>query len=480
MRGGRGLTAALIVVALLTASGSALAGPVSPQVVNGRDPLPGEARALVSVSAAGLSCGGTLVDAVHVITAAHCVTSSQGVPVAPELIRVGWSSTTSRAVPTLAVVSAAVHPDYSPATFAFDMAVLELAAAIPGATPMLVASAGRSAIALAGGATVRSAGFGRTSVAGPLSNRTLVADLTVLPDKVCSRERLPYRIGDVDFYGYGKDFSAGSAVCAIGVVPDTTLIIDTCQGDSGGPLFTGTDVSARLVGIVSVGDGCAGFIGPGEEMPKKRPGIYAKTSAALSWLAAMGVDMSDSALAPPIITSAVPEPGAITVIVTPGSSSRLDTVTVSATDVATSVVDGTCVASMVSSTGTCQIVGLSGGASYSVTAVANAGDLISAPSLPVTVTLPSKPPTPRIREVYSLGGGRVEFVVVVGKAAPPDSTIVACTPRGAAKAEIAAASGSLVNGRVELRLVPGHRYTCRAISTNAVGTSRSRPEAVTL
>lgn len=467
---------------VLTATGSALAGPVSPQVVNGRDPQPGEARALVSVSAPGLSCGGTLVDAVHVITAAHCVTNSQGLPTAPELMRVGWSSTTSRAAPTLPVVRAAVHPDYNPTTFAFDIAVLELAAPIPGATPMLVASSGRSAIALAAGSTVYAAGFGRTSVDGPLSNRTLIADLTVLPDKVCSRGGVPYRIGAVDFYGYGKEFSAASAVCAIGVVPDTTLIIDTCQGDSGGPLFAGSGVTARLVGVVSIGDGCAGFISPGEEMPKKRPGIYAKTSAALAWLAAEGVDMSDAALAPPVIAAAVPEAGAISVSVTPGSGTRLDTVAVSATNVATSTVDGTCLAAMVSGTGTCRVGGLTSGATYSVTAVANAGDLISAPSPPVTVTLPAKPPTPRIREVYSLGGGRVEFIVVAGpsKSPPIDPTTVSCTPRGPAKAQIASASGSLVDGRVELQLVTGHRYTCRAISTNAIGTSRSRPQALDL
>ena len=467
---------------VLTASGSALAGPISPQVVNGRDPEPGEARALVSVSAPGLSCGGTLVDAVHVVTAAHCVTNTQGTPVAAELVRVGWSSTTSRAVPTLPVVRAAVHPDYDPATFAFDIAVLELATAIPGATPMLVASTGRSAIALAAGAMVRAAGFGRTSVDGPLSNRTLIADLTVLPDNVCSRERVPYRIGTIDFYGYGKEFSAASAVCAIGVVPDTSLIIDTCQGDSGGPLFAGAGVSARLVGVVSIGDGCAGFIRPGEEMPKKRPGIYAKTSAALAWLAAEGVDMSDAALAPPVITSATAEAGAISVSVTPGSSTRLDTVTVSVTNLATSTIDGTCLAAMVTGAGTCRVAGLTGGTTYSVTAVANAGDLISAPSLPVTLTLAGKPATPRIREVYSLGGGRVQFIVVAGssRAAPVDPTTVACAPRGPAKSDIASVSGGLVNGRVELQLSQGYRYTCRAISTNALGTSRSRPQSLNL
>jgi len=482
MRWRRGLVAAIAAGATLLAGAPASAGPVQPQVVNGRAPQPGEARALVSITALGLTCGGTLVDAVHVITAAHCIVNAGGFTADPSQVKVGWSSTTSRAVPNLPVVDVAVHPAYDPTTFVNDMAVLELAAPIPGASPMLVASASRSATALAAGSVVRAAGYGRTSVGGQLSTTALVADLSVIPDKVCASKRIPYRIGAVDFYGYGKDFDPASSVCAIGVVPDSTLIVDTCQGDSGGPLYAGDGVSVRLVGVVSVGDGCAGFINPGEEMPRKRPGIYARTSSALPWLAAEGVDMSDASLAAPIITSTVVEPGAITVTVTPGSPTRVDTVTVTATTTTSTVVSGTCQTAIDSGTGTCRISGLSPGTTYTVSAVAAAGDLVSAASAPVTVALAGKPAIPRIREIYSLGAGRVEFVVTAGTASsmPVDPTTVACAPRGSTKAGLATVTGTLNQGRVELQLTPGHRYSCRAISTNAVGTSRSRPHNLTL
>lgn len=482
MRWRRGLVAAIAAAATLLAGAPALAAPVQPQVVNGRAPQPGEARALVSISAAGLTCGGTLVDSVHVVTAAHCLVNSLGFTVEPSQVKVGWSSTTSRAVPNLAVVDVAVHPSYDPTTFVNDIAVLELAALIPGATPMLVASASRSTTALVAGSRVRAAGYGRMSVDGMLSPTVLVADLTVIPDKVCASRRIPYRIGAVDFYGYGKDFDPATSVCAIGVVPASTLIIDTCQGDSGGPLYAGEGVNARLIGVVSVGDGCAGFISPGEEMPRKRPGIYARTSSALPWLATEGVDMSDASLAAPVITSAVAEGGAIAVTVIPGSSTRVDAVTVTATPTVSAVSAATCRAAIDAGTGTCRIVGLVPGTTYVVTAVAAAGDLVSAPSSPVTVTLAGKPAIPRIREIYSLGGGRVEFVVVsgAGGTTPVDPTTVACAPRGSTKAGLSTVTGAIDRGRVKLQLSPGHRYSCRAVSTNAVGTSRSRPHSLTL
>lgn len=51
--------------------------------------------------------------------------------------------------------------------------------------------------------------------------------------------------------------------------------VDSCYGDSGGPIFKNIDNTYYLFGLVSAGKGCA---------EKNKPGVYAKTSYALSWV----------------------------------------------------------------------------------------------------------------------------------------------------------------------------------------------------
>ena len=51
---------------------------------------------------------------------------------------------------------------------------------------------------------------------------------------------------------------------------------DSCQNDSGGPLSIKTeDNTARLIGVVSFGNGCA---------QPKSPGVYARVSSIRSWI----------------------------------------------------------------------------------------------------------------------------------------------------------------------------------------------------
>lgn len=471
-----GLGAAIALLASLIAP-AAYAAPVQPDVVNGRAPEPGEVRALVSVSAGGFTCGGTLVDSLHVITAAHCSVDAAGNPLSPSSVRVGWSTTTARPIPSYAVAAVSVHPKYNTTTFANDLAVLELKSPIPGATPMLVASAAKGIAALTAGAQVRSAGFGRIAVNGPLSGVALVADLVVVPDRVCGGTKLSYQVGGIDFYGYGKEVDTANAVCAIGVVPGTTQIIDTCQGDSGGPLYSGSGVAARLVGVVSVGDGCAGIDEAGQEMPTKVPGVYARTTPALDWLRSVGVDMSDTGLAPPTITSAIAQGIGIDVTAAPGSATRIDTITITAVSATDAADRAECTSIVVSAGASCRLEPLTPGSSYAVTAVATAGDLVSAPSAPISVTVPGRPGAPVIRSGVHAGANRIRLVVIPGadNGAPVTSTSVTCAARGPAKATVPRATGFVVDGSVILELTPGYRYTCRAKSVNIFGKTLSRP-----
>ena len=66
---------------------------------------------------------------------------------------------------------------------------------------------------------------------------------------------------------YYYDFDAESMICA------GEGGKDACQGDSGGPLTCGDTI---LCGIVSFGAGCA---------RPESPGVYAKVSAVVDWIA---------------------------------------------------------------------------------------------------------------------------------------------------------------------------------------------------
>ena len=51
--------------------------------------------------------------------------------------------------------------------------------------------------------------------------------------------------------------------------------VDACQGDSGGPLSQGNGADARLVGIVSWGEGCG---------LRLKYGVYTNVKSVLSWI----------------------------------------------------------------------------------------------------------------------------------------------------------------------------------------------------
>lgn len=457
--------AALLLPVTALAVPAAQATDVSPRVVNGREPIPGEAAGLVQVLVGGSSCSGTLVDPIHVITAAHCIVSSTGVLRDPRTMLVGWSATGLTNAFIRTTVSAAIaHPDYSTETYVNDIAVLTLTGPLPGAGAMPLVTAEDAQDALAAGASVRSAGFGYTSSAGGRTDRALVGDLTVIPDRVCASTRATYTIGSVTFSGLGIDTT--TAVCAIGVVSGTSLIIDTCQGDSGGPLYTGGAES--LVGLTSVGVGCAGFDGT-EELADKTPGVYTRIAPYLDWLTGLGVGTA-TVPSPPIL-AVVPTSQGIHVEFTPGDSTEV----VAYRAVAMGTLDGgSCEAAP--GTLTCAISGLTPGSRYDVTgyALGEAGESAVSTSVVAVAGLPQAAPIkPRITSTKTTPAGRLLVRVVTDEAAWTTSTVVCAASTRTYRAKI-------VEGRARLRLPSGLDYRCYAKSTNELGTTRSRMFRVSL
>lgn len=178
-------------------------------------------------------CGGQLIEADVVLTAAHC---TEGTAAADMLIRHGSNDITQTDVYEVAEIKVADGFDGS--TMVNDWSLVKLAEPIPNAVTVPLADADTK-----DWGTLTVAGWGTTE-SGSGSQDLLYVDVPYITDAECSD-------------AYAGEFNADSMICA-GDLADGG--VDSCQGDSGGPLVSADGV---LVGIVSWGHGCAEAGNPG-------------------------------------------------------------------------------------------------------------------------------------------------------------------------------------------------------------------------
>ncbi|MER5179424.1 serine protease [Streptomyces sp. NPDC002896] len=196
-------------------------------------------------------CGGTLVSARKVVTAAHCVdgrTTSNTKVVGGRTYRNGTNGTVS------SVSKIWIHPDYTDAEQGDDVAVLTLSTSMPY-TPIGYVSSSDTGV-YAAGTTARILGWGTTSSGGSSSNQLRTATVPTVSNATCSS-------------AYGSSYIASDMVCA----GYTDGGVDTCQGDSGGPFVIG----GKLAGITSWGYGCA---------DAEYPGVYTRLTTFSSLVTA--------------------------------------------------------------------------------------------------------------------------------------------------------------------------------------------------
>ncbi|MEV4646983.1 serine protease [Saccharopolyspora sp. NPDC049357] len=193
-------------------------------------------------------CGGTLIRAGEVVTAAHCAHDPlTGAERSPEDVRVvaGRTDLRSSQGSEAEVDDVWVHPGYEDFTTGDDLAVLKLNAPLPQ-RPLPVVAPGETA-PYEPGAMARVYGWGRTSENGPNSDSLRSVEVPVAADDAC-RSAYP-------------NYDPRSMFCA--GYPEGGR--DACAGDSGGPIVAG----GRLIGVVSYGTGCGR---PGT------PGVYTRLS----------------------------------------------------------------------------------------------------------------------------------------------------------------------------------------------------------
>jgi secreted trypsin-like serine protease len=347
-----------------TVSNSVVGG--SPRVVGGSPATTTDAPWQALVLPDGYLCGGAILDATHVVTAAHCVYDAEEQEIlAPSAITVHAGITNRFAAgqhPTVTAVS--VNPDYDPDRQTSDVAILTLAT--PFSFTTTVKAIALTDVGYRPGPSdgLRLSGWG-SDVARPPGDTTTphaVDNLnmaTLYPSTGCATVYAP--------------FDDNLLLCA------GQAGTDACQGDSGGPLAVQIGGVWKLAGIVTGGAGCAWAGYPGYYARVANPEIH----AFLANLGAGYAVQDPTVVSPPTITGATVPGGTLSCNV--GAWKNAYSYGVAFLRGTTTIADGSTMAVLPAHVGasiTCVVE------AYGLTGTAEAS------SSPVTITAPPPPPAP--------------------------------------------------------------------------------------
>lgn len=273
--GSAALVAALLIALLLATAALAQTAP-PPRIVGGQEATPGEWPWQVALVRKGTDlynnqfCGGTIITADWVVTAAHCVDD-----VTPNQVDVVAGvhdlSNPGANFQRRTLAQIVVHPGWNTANGDNDIALLKLSAPIAerpasgGTLPIQHLDLVPGNVGDLAGRDVTVTGWGNRKADPPGGPP---------PDYPSRLHKVTVPVAD--------QASCVAAYAHLNPVTDNMLCAgqlgsgkDACQGDSGGPLAYQNNGTWQLAGVVSWGEGCA---------HPNYYGVYARVSRYVDWI----------------------------------------------------------------------------------------------------------------------------------------------------------------------------------------------------
>jgi len=209
-----------------------------------------------------VGCGGTIISAQTILSAAHCTyRSSKDYYV---VLVGGHNVLDTSSSQYKKICKIYNHPNYNPSNIDMDLSIIELCEPLTFSDkvqPVCLPDHQHDGTEFENlKHTVT--GWGRTSYEGPSSDVLLETDVTTMSNDACCSYPFNWKCS----------FITRNMMCAIR--PST----DACRGDSGGPLVTysSSKKSHVLTGVVSWGH---------RECAKAEyPGVYARVSMVIDWI----------------------------------------------------------------------------------------------------------------------------------------------------------------------------------------------------
>ncbi|NXO62947.1 ACRO protein, partial [Phainopepla nitens] len=237
------------------------------RVVGGRDAKPGAWPWIVSIQHPWVPelrhlCGGFLITAEWVLTAAHCFDEVTEISMVYVLIGATQLTQPGQGAQVRHVKQVLLHQYYNPDDHSYDIALLQLDHPVQCSPYIQLACVPDTTLRVSELQNCWVAGWGATAARAQKSSDHLQeAKVQLISLKICNSSR--WYAGKIHTHNLCAGYPRGN--------------IDTCQGDSGGPLMCQKKNSGRwwVIGLTSWGRGCA---------RAKLPGVYTSTQYFYDWI----------------------------------------------------------------------------------------------------------------------------------------------------------------------------------------------------